>query len=34
MRDMWSRYLGGEEFLWNRLYAIYAFLLWYDTKLR
>ena len=32
MRDMWNRYLGGEEFLWNRLYAIYAFLLWYDLK--
>ncbi|MBR1483839.1 MAG: asparagine synthetase B [Ruminococcus sp.] len=32
MRDMWTRYLGGEEFLWNRLYAIYAFLLWYDMK--
>ena len=32
LRDMWTRYLGGEEFLWNRLYAIYVFLLWYDLK--
>lgn len=32
LKDMWNRYLGGEEFLWNRLYAIYAFLLWHDAK--
>ncbi len=32
LRDWWTRYLDGEEFLWNRLYAVYAFLLWYDLK--
>ena len=32
LKDMWTRYLSGEEFLWNRIYAIYAFLLWYDLK--
>ncbi len=32
VRDMWTRYLGGEETLWNRVYAVYAFLLWYDLK--
>ena len=32
LRDWWTRYLNGEEFLWNRLYAVYAFLLWYDLK--
>lgn len=32
LRDWWSRYLGGEEALWSRLYAVYAFLLWYDMK--
>lgn len=32
LKDMWERYLDGEEFLWNRLYAVYAFLLWYDMK--
>ena len=32
LRDMWERYLDGEELLWNRVYAIYAFLLWYEIK--
>lgn len=32
LKDMWTRYLSGEEFLWNRIYAIYAFILWYDLK--
>ena len=32
LRDMWTNYLAGEETLWNRIYAIYAFLLWYDLK--
>lgn len=32
IKDMWERYLGGEELLWNRIYAVYAFLLWYDLK--
>ena len=32
MKDMWDRFIGGETLLWNRVYAIYAFLLWYDLK--
>lgn len=32
LRDLWNRFLGGESLLWNRVYAIYAFLLWYDLK--
>lgn len=32
LEDMWTRYLSGEEFYWSRLYALYAFLLWYDLK--
>lgn len=32
MKDLWERFVGGESLLWNRVYAIYAFLLWYDLK--
>ncbi len=32
LRSLWSRYTDGEEFLWSRIYAIYAFLLWYKLK--
>ena len=32
LRDMWTRFIGGEALLWNRIYAIYAFILWYDIK--
>ena len=32
VRDLWDRYIGGEEALWGRVYAVYAFLLWYDLK--
>ena len=32
LRKMWTNFLGGDEFLWNRVYAVYAFLLWYDLK--
>ena len=32
LRDWWTRYLDGEEFFWSRIYAVYAFLLWYDLK--
>ena len=32
LRKMWTSFLGGDEFLWNRVYAVYAFLLWYDLK--
>ena len=24
--------IGGEDLLWNRVYAVYVFLLWYDLK--
>ncbi len=32
LRGMWTSFIGGESLLWNRIYAIYAFLLWYDLK--
>ena len=32
IKDLWTRFIGGEDLLWNRVYAIYAFLLWYDLK--
>lgn len=32
LREMWDKFIGGEALLWNRIYAIYAFLLWYDLK--
>ncbi len=32
LRSQWERFLAGEEFLWNRLYAVYAFLVWYDIN--
>ena len=32
IEDMWTRFIGGEELLWNRVYAVYVFLLWYDIK--
>ena len=32
IKDMWDRFIGGEALLWNRVYAVYAFLLWYDLK--
>lgn len=32
LRGMWERFVGGEEALWGRIYAIYAFLLWYELK--
>ena len=32
LNSLWTRYLSGEEFLWGRIYAVYAFLLWYDLK--
>jgi hypothetical protein len=30
--DMWDKYLGGEEYLWSRIFALYAFLVWYEKK--
>ena len=32
LRDWWTRFLGGEALFWNRIYAVYVFLLWYDLK--
>ena len=32
LKDWWEQYLGGEEYLWSRIYAVYAFLLWYNLK--
>ena len=32
LKDWWTRYLNGEELYWSRIYAVYAFLLWYDCK--
>ena len=32
LKKLWTSYLGGEEQYWGRIYAIYAFLLWYDLK--
>lgn len=32
VRDLWDRFIGGEAALWGRVYAVYAFLLWYDLK--
>ena len=30
IRKLWDSFIGGEEQYWGRIYAIYAFLLWYD----
>ena len=32
LMDMWNKYLAGEEFLWSRIFAVYAFLVWYEKK--
>lgn len=32
VKKLWTDFIGGEELLWNRVYAIYVFLLWYDLK--
>ncbi len=32
MKEMWDCFIGGESYLWNRIYAIYAFLLWYSRN--
>lgn len=32
LKKLWTSYLGGEEQYWGRIYAVYAFLLWYDLK--
>ncbi len=30
LRELWDSFIGGEEQYWGRIYAIYAFLLWYE----
>ena len=30
--ELWDRFTSGEEQFWGRVYAVYAFLLWYDLK--
>ena len=32
IKKMWESFINGEALLWNRVYAVYAFLLWYDLK--
>ena len=32
IKNLWEKYINGEEMLWGRIYAIYAFILWYDMK--
>ncbi len=32
LKKLWVSYIEGEDIYWNRVYAIYAFLLWYDLK--
>ncbi len=32
LKKLWDGFVGGEEQYWGRIYAIYAFLLWYDMK--
>lgn len=32
IKELWHHFIGGEALLWNRIYAVYAFLLWYDIK--
>ena len=34
IKTLWESYINGEENLWGRVYAIYAFLLWYDMKFK
>ncbi len=32
IKKLWTSYLNGDTVLWSRVYAIYAFLIWYDLK--
>lgn len=32
LKKLWVSFIEGEDIYWNRVYAIYAFLLWYDLK--
>lgn len=33
LKAMWDKYIGGEEYLWSRIYAVYVFLLWAEHNL-
>ncbi len=32
LKKLWTDFIGGEEQYWGRIYAIYAFLLWYELN--
>lgn len=32
LRKLWTDYLDNNPLLWNRVYAIYVFLIWYDIN--
>ena len=32
VQHLWNDYKNGEKTLWNRVYALYVFLIWYDLK--
>ena len=32
LKKLWSDFIGGEEQYWGRIYAIYAFLIWYEKN--
>ena len=32
LKELWTRYINGEDFLWSRIYALYVFIVWYDLK--
>jgi asparagine synthase (glutamine-hydrolysing) len=32
VHDLWTRFIGGESLLWNRVYAVYVFLIWYEMN--
>ena len=32
IKSLWEKYINGEEMLWGRIYARYAFIIWYDMK--
>lgn len=32
LTELWQSYIKGEDFLWSRIYALYAFIVWYDLK--
>ena len=32
VKELWERYISGEDFLWSRIYALYVFIVWYDLK--